>query len=483
MRRIPRLLLLLGIAHVVLALALFPRALNAVVIGDESQYFDGARALANLLRDLGSLHSPDSHELSRSVVASGWFMPGMSVVLAPLYLLVPHASLAVARAYLGVLSTLLLFLTARTVHRTFGERYAAAVLVFPGLVPMWVLFGFASWGDLPAGLLVVLLVCEVVRWYRDYVDGLAPTLRDGVRFAALTIALLYLRSSASPLIAGLFALLLLGLLVLLRGPALRRALGAVAMASALFVVVLLPWSLAASHVLGSRVVTTTTVGTALANTFGDRSRECYGPCDPDSTIWFSPVRYARETARATGRGEVEVLAQMSSYARTGVTTTSYAYDVGQDFGRFTMQPAGYEDWFRPGTAHLDPGPRDWVTPVIRVPTWLLYFPALAAGALVMLVAVRGPRDRQLTVIALKLTGAALMLQPFVHPCTSRYWPTFGPLFALCAAVLYDMWRSRRRRDEAPDATGLLRWLFRIQVLLSAGALAAGSSLIFLGTLA
>lgn len=479
-RRLPagKVLVVLLIAHVVLKVALFPRALNAPLIGDEAQYVDGAKALANMLRDLGGLRSPDSGELSRSLVGSGWFMPGMSVVMAPLFLLVPHAGLGLLRAYLGVFSTLLLLVAVRSARRTFGDKAAIALMVFPGLVPMWLLFSYASWGDLPAGLVVVMLVAETVRLFRGYLQGEAPQWRAGVRFGLLGIITLYLRSSTKPLLIGLLVLAVLGLVVFLRGRDRGRALLAAAAGTAVFIAVLVPWSVAASLTLDSKVITTTTVSTSLANTFGDRDRICYGPCDPGSTIWFSPLRYARETARATGRGEAEVLEQMSTYSRADVTPASYSGDVLADFGRYTLKAPGYEDWFRPGTVHLDPGRRDAVSILVVAGTSLLYYPALLIGAGFMFIAVRRRRDLQLQVIVLKLVGAALMLQPFVHLCTSRYWPTFGPVFALAAALLVGIWWGRGDHGPRPP-TWLDRALYRIQVALGIGfaAVLAGLSLV------
>lgn len=457
-------LLYLGGAHVVLALLLLVRVWHVPEIGDEAQYVDGAKALGNLLRDWGALRSPDRAELDRSVVASGWFMPGMSAVLSPLYLLVPHAPIGVARLYLAVFHTLLLFAAVRETRRTLGHRYGVALLVFPGLVPVWLLFASAAWGDLAAGMLVVFLLCATVRMYRGFLAGRAPSLADGLRFGLLAIATLYLRASAVPLLAGLFALFLLGLVLLLRGRVRLRALGSLVLAAAAFVAVLLPWSLYASDTLGSRVVTTTTLPTVLAQSFGDRDRVCYGPCDPGSTIWFAPVRYARETSRSTGVGEAVVLEQMSGYAREDTTLPGYARHVGAGFGRYTMQVSGYEFWFRPGSSNRVIGPLDAVTPLVHAGTWLLYGPAAFCGLAALFAVTRGPRDRQLTLVAVKLFTGALLVLPFVHVGGSRYWPTYAPLLAFAAVLL---WEMRRDRGRHPTAAGAVEtWLFRIQVLLS-----------------
>ncbi len=454
-----RLLLVLVLAHVLLKALLYPRVLNAPLVGDEAQYVDGARAMSNLLRDLGSFHGPDTAELRDSVVASGWFMPGMSTLLAPLYLLVPDAGLELLRAYTGVLTTVLLLGAVLVVRRTFGHVPAALLLVFPGLVPMWLLFSYTSWGDLPAGLLVVVLVCLLVRIVRGYVAGSSVGWRDAAWFGFVTGVTLYLRSSTSPLLVGLFVLLALGALVWLRGALRWRSMAALGLGAVVVLAMLLPWSVAASRTLDSRVTTTTTVGTALANAFGDRGRLCYGECDPDSTIWFSPVRYARETARVTGVGEVEVLRQMSAYARQGTTATSYSADVLGNLARYAGYPAGYENWFHPGTRHEAPGPTDvWAWP-IRVTSSLLYYPFLALMLVLMVTALRRPVPRQVELLALKLTFGAMLLQPFVHQASTRYWPTFAPLLALGAVVLWRAQRAPVPSSDAADAVVVRRlWL-------------------------
>lgn len=464
LRSVPpgRVLLWLVLAHVILKVLLYPRVLNAPLVGDEAQYVDGARAISNLLRDLGSFRGPDSAELRESVVASGWFMPGMSTLLAPLYLVVPHAGIELLRGYTGVVTTLLLLGAVRVVRDTFGDRAAALLLVFPGLVPMWVLFSFTSWGDLAAGLLVLVLMCLLVRTVRGYVEGAAISWRAGSWFGAVAGATLYLRSSTSPLLVGLFVLLVLGALVWLRGAQRWRSLGALAVGAVVVVAMLLPWSISASRALESRVVTTTTVGTALANAFGDRSRLCYGECDPDSTIWFSPVRYARETARVTGAGEVEVLQEMSAYARQGVTPTGYAADVLGNLSRYAGYPAGYENWFHPGTRHEAPGPTDvWAWPV-RVVSSALYYPFLALTLLLMVVALRRPVPRQIELLAVKLTFGALLLQPFVHQASTRYWPTFAPVLAVAVVVLCAARRAPVPAADGPDSVAIRRlWLGQV----------------------
>ena len=86
------------LAHVVVKLLVYPYVMHAEIRGDEINYIDGGRALSNAVRDLVAFQSPDTAELSRNVVSSGWFMPGMMFLCAPLFVVAPDAPIDVIRA-------------------------------------------------------------------------------------------------------------------------------------------------------------------------------------------------------------------------------------------------------------------------------------------------------------------------------------------------------------------------------------------------
>lgn len=456
--------------HVVIKTFLYFRAWQAPYIGDETAYVDGARAVSNLLRDLGLLQSPDTAEIHRSLVGSGWFMPGMAMLLAPLFLVVPDAGLELVRLYLGVVTSVLLLMAALTVRRLLGPVAGCAVLVVPGLVPMWMLFSFSVWGDLCAGLVVVVMLAETIVLLRQLVAGAAPGVGDGVRFGLLAVTALYFRSSTQPLVFGLFLLLLLAVIVLGAGRVRVRGLLSVAVAAVVFVGLLLPWSLTASAALDGRVVTTTSMSASLGNTFGDQAQMCFGPCDPGSSQWFAPLRYARETARATGRSEVEVLPQMSAYARADVTPGSYSADVLDNFGRYTMAPFGFEYLLRPPDSSFDP-----VSAFVWGGTAILYYPLFLAMLVLLLLRVRGPLDLQLRVVVVKLAMLALVVQPFVHVASTRYWPTFAPVLALAGLLLVEALRSPQPAG-APGRPALAVALDRFQMLIAGFVLLLGGTL-------
>lgn len=469
-RRNAAFLILLAL-HIFLKILLGARMLDAPLSGDESAYVDGAKALSNAARDMISLGPLDGTEIKANVVANGWFMPGMSIVLAPLYLVDPEASSAAMRLFIGVLTTGMLSVAALVLRRTLGRAYAFGILVFPGLVPMWILFSFTAWGDLLAGLLVMVIVAVIIGAGQRFVEGQGIRWWHGLGLGALCGACLYVRSSMLPLILGMISLLGVAVLYLLRGPARQvertRSLVAVVAAVVTFVSLLLPWSVIASMAYDRPVVTTTTLPLSLAITFGEQDRVCFGPCE-GGNVWIGSVRYARGVSDTIGVNELVVQDQMSEYALIGVTPMHYASTVFQNLGRYLLHPASFEPRFRNPDADAD-GATVWIVES----TQTAYMAALVFGTLTLVVVSTSRPRSQLISIAIKLSAAALLVQPFVHPAHGRYWPGFAPLLGVSAVYLTELLSDRLRfPPTAPELQGsvtpVVRTLTLVQVVIVAG---------------
>ena len=468
-----RVLVWLFLAVVVLRAYVYLGVAGDELVGDEAYYLDSGRALSNLVRDLVWLRSPDTAELDRIVVGSGWFMPGMSVVLAPLYLVVPGASIAVARGYLAVVTTLLLLVTARRVRRTFGNGPAGALLVYPGLVPTYAAFAAAGWGDSAAGLVAVLVICRAVDSVRAVREHRPVPWHRGLGLGALAIVAVYFRSSVSLLVVGVLGVTFVVSLLLAHRAERGRVVLSYVAAGVAFLALLAPWSIGASAALDGRVVTTVSVPTVRANTFGDRDRVCFGECDTGTSIWFSPLRYSREQARAAGVSEVEIADEMSAYARQDVTASSYAHDVVINTGRYFGQPARFATLLSADDAPVG------IVLLSEVVTNALFYPATLVLLVLLGARTRRRFERQLQLVLLKVGVLALMAQPFVHIAGPRYWTSMAPLLGLGAALL---WAVRRdRRSGVPVEGGpASRLLDVLQVGLSVFALLVVVAVVALG---
>ncbi|GAB4005575.1 hypothetical protein [Nocardioides ultimimeridianus] len=450
--RTTRILVALFAAHVVLGLVLLAFVSQVALIGDQVSYCDGAMALSNVVRDLAAGGPVHLGELQRNLVAGGWFTPGSSIALTPLYVVDPHASMFVLRAYLGVVSTLLLLFTVLRVRRVLGDLSAIVLLALVGLSPTWVLFSMAAWGDTLAGLLATILLMELITLMRAVLAGRSPRLRDGIRFGLAAVAMVYARSSTTLIVAGVGLVLAVTVVVALRGRGRWRALLACAVAAGTFGVVLAPWSAFASYTLKAPVLTTTTVPVVMSITFGDTDRVCFGPCDPmlnpgtnTANVWFPPMQYSREVARATGRSEVEVEKQMWPYARTSVTPHSYTRDVIADFGRYAGKPASFAKLMLPSGPH---GVGYWLVFVL---TYLAWIPLLLAAFALILRPVRTTIDHQIVALLTSVCLVALFTQPFVHVGSGRYWTTAAPLAAIGLALLLEVRDTRRPAPRLADA--------------------------------
>lgn len=467
------LLVVLVVAHLAIAWWMYTRVQDRTPIGDEKYYVDAARALSNLVRDLVSLHAPHAVELRDNVVGNGWFMPGGPLLLTPLFLVAPHAEMGQIRLYLSVVTCLLLVAALVDVRRVLGPWYAVVLAVVPGLIPMWALFGATMYGDMAAGLVLIILLMRVVDLVRGLAAGRAPTLRQGALLGLIAAGAIYLRGSTMPLLAGVLVAVVLAVLWLLRGreqrPRLGRALAALAVSAAVFAALLLPWSISASEAFGARVVTTTSVPLGLGNTFGDQKQMCFGPCDADDTLWFGPVRYSREVARATGHSELEVQGQMASYALHGTTPRSYASQVVTDFQNYLRDPASYTYYLH------NPTGRDY-DQIDHITQWTdrLFWPAIVGGVAVLLLVTRRSYDAQLLSIGTKLLLGGLLLQPFVHVAGPRYWPTAAPVAGLGLALLLALvlgWR--RPLGERRPPSRVLTWA---QGVLTAGVVVVAAAI-------
>ncbi|MEL7977403.1 hypothetical protein AAG589_16190 [Isoptericola sp. F-RaC21] len=447
----------LVLLNLALRVVMAHKALPAALEGDEVSYATGARVLADSARALLQGGELPTDELQARLVGNGWFMPGMSLLIAPVFLVDPTAGDAAVRTYLGILSTTVFLAVVAVVARTLGLRTAAVLLVVPGLIPMWVLFGFSGWGDAWAGLVILATVpLLVVMWRRLDADG-TVRFRDAALLGLALVVALYLRSSTLPLVVAVLVLLVVVVLLRARGRALARSLAASAVAVAVVVALLAPWSALMSRTFGERVTTTTTMSLSVAYAFGDRDELCFGPC-PEGNIWTTMARYARAVGAQTGENPLEVRRQMRDYALRDVTPADYAAGVLDNFSRYALSPASYDHVFRPETEGADKTPEAAPDRLnIAVTRWV-YLVALGIAAVAIVAARRVRTDAQVMVITASGLLALLMSQPFVHVSSGRYWPVFVPLLGIAIAGLL------APADPSRSSTAL-RW---VQVALAAG---------------
>jgi len=438
--------------------------LTVQLTGDELTYAYSAGNIAAFVRGNQSLS-----QTIEAVVGFGWFAPGIPILMAPLYLVDPTPNLAVYRLYAALLIFLLWLWALRETERDAGHPYALALLVFPGLDITWHMFAGTSWGDLPAGLVLVLVFARLLRIARLLQGQGDLGFRELFALEALLALGFYLRGNL--LVVGVAANIFVAALVLIlaRGPGLWRRLRNVLLGMAALALAIAPWSIAATRTLGDVVISTSTPAIAFGLSFGRASEICFGPCPeigPDN-IWVRAVTFSRAYGEANGISEVEVQRMMASHATSDLTLPEYVRRVRLNMVHYYSDPSSFVDRrFLPSSIlGLSEATISAVGTLAAWWTGLLFFPALAGLAVANLWVARARLDDQVRSLAIKMLTLCVAIQPFFHISTARYWPSLAGIMAIGTAFVI---LSPRPREGRSDGNPLLSL---IQVLYAACALA------------
>jgi len=409
--------------------------------GDEVHYAMAAKAIGAFLRADITLDA-----MLATVVGYGWFVPGMSLLLTPLYVFgTPDGP--VIRTYVLVIMFLLWLWTLREVHAEFGRRYAVALLIFPGLEITWHLFATTAWGETGAGLLLVIAFVRTCRIARRALAGESIGVND---MAALELALVlafYLRGSLLVVALAVHIFIVSMLIFSAQWRSIPRKIAMIVAGGLCFGIAVAPWSIAASRTLGDLVIATSTPVLSFGLTFGGAHEICFGPCpglESGGIAWIAAAKFSRAYAAAHGISEIEAQRRMSAYATRDLAAIEYLRRVQSNFARLALSPAQFtRDRFLPSSwLGLERRTVRLLGYVALAWTSALYFPALLALLIGNLIVIRKDREAQIQSLSFKMLTLCLLLQPFLHPAHSRYWPTFAPLMALSAAFLLGLWATR-----------------------------------------
>lgn len=158
--------------------------------GDEIFYWRSAKVLLRMAH-LHEMRALGFEEGAGRIVGRGWFVPGMSGVLAPIRLF--SDEWAVGRAWVGVVAFVLLLLVVRQVDRMYSRHAAVITLLIVGLLPYTAWFSLTFWGGQVGGLLMVLNLLWAVRMGRRIRDGADPRWREHVLMGVSVAACVYIR--------------------------------------------------------------------------------------------------------------------------------------------------------------------------------------------------------------------------------------------------------------------------------------------------
>ena len=396
-------------------------------------------------------------EMRSTVVGYGWFTPGIPIILSPIYVFDPTPHYVVLRLYASVLTFLLWVWTLREVYRVFGSRYAFALFIFPSLDITWHFLATGAWGDLPSGMLLVILLGRTWRLAQQAYKGVPIEVRKVLELEAILLLTFYLRGNSILVVVAVHIFLLAASVLNGRWRLLPYQSAAIVSGLIICIAGIAPWSITASRALGGVVISTSTPALSFGVTFGKENRLCFGPCAKiRGNIWNGAAEFSRAYAAEQGVSLLEAQRRMAAYATRDLTVAEYTRRVRSNFQRFLFRPAGFTQ-----NRFLPKSKLGFSKQTVELLGWLgalwtgaLYFPFLLAFALANgFVVIKGRRE-QLESLCLKMFTLCLLVQPFVHPGHSRYWPVFAPLMAISGAFLLKM-ATRDRREEEPGSAVLI----------------------------
>jgi len=441
--------------------------------GDEGHYLKGGRLVARLASQAFHLDWTGAGDTVDRIVGKGWFMPGMSILLAPATVLTD--SISELRLYVGLMNLALVCLALKLLRDGFGSLAQAIFLCLTLIVPYYGMFSFLFWGDLVAAqffLVVGLLLIKKVENAR----GLGMSLPSGAMLGLLLTAATYLRSSywlCLPLmLAGIFfSSSALGSLTA-RGRHLVRVGGACVLA---FSLSLAPWSVLVSQRHGLHL-TVTSRAMSQAIVFG--SSEYLERTDSNLAYrgnWRLFEKHIRRTARAAGISYREQAALELEYATEGLTLGEYSRRAVSGLGDFLLDSEAFivrlRESFRYGhgpTLARDPRPpvlpeEEWNPKherrfdTIETLNYWVWRLLLLCGFLLFVIPTDLDRRSLAVSMMFKYVAFVFTLQPFVVVAHGRYYVQYVPFIAMAIAVAAVLARNRRARPTRRP-TSLDEWL-------------------------
>lgn len=388
---------------------------SVALSGDEVFHNDRARMLADLLTGRGG----SVRGVQEAMVDHGWFMPGMSLLLVPLHVLLPEPAVPAIRTYVAAIYVLLWIWTLREFSTAFDRRWRIALVIFPTLAATWLLFGTTLWGELPAGLLLAITAVRAHRLAMTLLRDQPLPFRDLILLELIMVAMVYVRGTAIIAVAATNVFLAALAVISRHWVRLVPRVAQLLAGLALFAACLAPWSLTASRLLGGPVVTTSSAMMSFAITFGDSDQLCFGACG-GTNIWLTSVRYSRGYAQQHGISQLQAQRAMAENALRDVTFSEYTRQVRANVAAF-VAPNGLgprrgqpflERFAERSTTGISPAGLRTLNAVARAGTITVYVPFFAALVIANAFVFVRSRRFQIMSLCLKALTMSLFLQPF-----------------------------------------------------------------------
>jgi hypothetical protein len=422
-------------AALVLLLYFYAIARHIRPTGDEIGYLNRMVLFHELVAHAARLDWAAAGDALDGIIDRGWFMPGMSLVVA-LGASVTN-SIAMLRLYVGALNFVLVCLILRYLRDGFGLKAQTIFLCATLIVPYYAIYVFLFWSDLLAAHALLLLGLFAIRQIEGC-GGEGLSIRVGAVFGLSLAFLTYLRGSLWLCLPLLLACVFFSSFGLASMRARFRHLLVVGgTCSLIFFLLLAPWTILVSQRHGFHI-TTTSMTMSQIIVFGSRGylRSAGDPSEPN--VYYRVHDHIEERARRAGTSFGSQARQELKSATAGLTLGVYLRRVKQNFGTYLLDSEGFIGRFRMVSRHSEQ-PRSielrerffdfaeafnhWV--------WRLM---LLCGIVLFVAPIEWDRRSLVQSTLFKYVVFLFSCQPFVVVAHGRYYVQYIPFIAMAMAA-------------------------------------------------
>lgn len=355
-------ILLLGLIARILFFQCFAAALPVPRVGDESFYYHNSLAIHQLILSLlnGNFSYTEWAQVGARLIGQGFFMPGVSLVLAPLHFITD--TISGVRFYMAVVNSILIIIIFIKVRRRFNEQFTLLFTALLATFPILIAFNFAFWGESLAGLVLILTVLHVQDYSRLFpASNLAVPQNENKRMTIWTlklgflmVILIYLRQNfilIPPIIAAYMAYNFFSQYSFFDAG--KKFALFFSLSALILIVGIVPWSYAVSKKYESTFLLTTNVYINATRKLNPNYRVL------ETKAFQLNQQYARR-AEKTGVPHGEILKQHTRKVLNNLKFTDYVKFVTEDFQKMFFDENAYLNQLEA---------RIYKT----TPTWLLVF--------------------------------------------------------------------------------------------------------------
>jgi hypothetical protein len=474
---------LVRVSHVVAALAVVQLLVFGLLAsriplsGDEVWYFDTSKLILPLVSRAVRFDFHGAKEILATIIDRGWFMPGMSIIMAPVTFFTD--SVAIVRLYVGALNFAAVAAILFYLQKGYGGRGPPIYLLCCLVVPYYLIYCFTIWGDLLAAhLLLCLLLLIFHRRNGSRPPGLAFATAIGVALGMMTMVRGFYWGFA-PLFAALFVFgtparePLSVRLRLAAAPSCALLLGLAA--------VLAPWTAGVTRLYGFHITTTSTTASRIILIGSDEyfSRLEQDPCGyPVSTLERDITgldNYIRCRANRERRSYAE---QSRLELASAIAAASYAdkvHAIIPNVRKFLFDSEAFLNRFaRISNPSPDSPTTEWRSALFEILMKLNHWGwrALLTIGILLFVTPMAPSTSNLFLSTVyKYSVVLYSTHPFMVDAHGRYYVEYIPMIAVAIAAFASTPQPLLARKLPGDSLAWLVIAGQVIALLAVPALA------------